>query len=169
PGPWRARLRRMAESRFATGQAQQTEYPEPLEALAARHEPVGPPPEDEEVARQAIEYAFSDPLELSADGTVLVNVEDGAALKPYADRLPPHVQSWIAMHENVVESIKFIDATRAVVFTCVQVRNGPPPPVKIYQEGRAVLVDGRWKVSRETVGRRWAQVGVIIPPPTPAG
>jgi hypothetical protein len=32
-----------------------------------------------------------------------------------------------------------------------------------------VLVDGRWKVSRETIRERWAQAGVVIPPPAPPG
>ncbi len=70
---------------------ERTEYPEPLDVLAARHEPAGPPPVDEETARQAIEYAFTDPMEVSADDTELVNVEDGLALKPYGDQVMDRV------------------------------------------------------------------------------
>jgi hypothetical protein len=156
----------MVESRFRPS-PQRTEYPDRLEVLESFHQPVGPPPDDEEAARRAIEYAFTDPMELSADGTELVNVEDGVALRPYADQLTHPVRYFIADRENVIELIKFIDATRAVVWTTTRLRHADPPPVKIYQEGWAVLVDGRWKVSRETIRERWAQAGVTTPPPAP--
>jgi hypothetical protein len=145
-----------------------TEYPEPLQVLTARHEPVGPPPDDEAMARAAIEYAFTDPMEVAADGT-LVNVEDGMALKQYADQVRARVGWFIAENENVIEFVKFIDATRAAVWTTTRSRNGPPPPAKVYHEGWAVLVDGRWKVSRETIRERWRQAGIVTPPPAPPG
>ncbi len=160
---WRSRIQGMVERTFP----QPREYPEPLQVMAARHEPVGPPPEDEEAARQAIEYAFTDPMEVAADGT-LVNVEDGAALKQYADVVMTRVGSWITERTNVVEFVKFIDATRAVVYTRVELRDGTPAPAVFHHEGWAVLVDERWKVSRETIRDRWAQAGVRIPPPAPA-
>ena len=162
---WRSRLQGMVESQFGVSRPQ-GEYPMPLEMLAAGHEPVGPPPEDEEAARQAIEYAFTDPMEVGADGA-LVNVEDGVALKQYADQVTARVGAWIAERTNVVELVKFIDATRAVVYTRAELRDGTPPPAIFHQEGWAVLVDGRWKISRETIRARWAQVGVVIPPAAP--
>ena len=165
---WRSRIQGMVGSRLSAS-TQRTEYPDRLDVLESFHHSVGPPPDDEDAARRAIEYAFTDPMELSADGTALVNVEDGAALRQYADLLSPRVQSFIAERENVIERIKFIDATRAAVWTTTRLRHGDPPPVKIYQEGWAVLVDGRWKVSRETIRDRWAQVGVTVPPPAPRG
>jgi hypothetical protein len=157
--PWRSRIQGMVERTFPP----QREYPEPLQVMAARHEPIGPPPDDEDAARQAIEYAFTDPMEVGNDGA-LVNVEDGVALKQYADQVTARVGAWIAERTNVVELIKFIDATRAAVYTRVQLRDGTPPPAIVHQEGWALLVDGRWKVSRETIRDRWANVGVRIPP-----
>jgi hypothetical protein len=147
-------------------QFQASEQPEPLDVMAARHEPTGPPPEDEDAARQAIEYAFTDPMERSADGNSLVNVEDGAALTPYADQVIGRCGWFIAERENVVELIKFLDATNAVVWTTVKLKDRPPYPIRIYQEGRAVVVDGRWKMARETICERWARAGVHCPPRT---
>jgi hypothetical protein len=162
---WRSRLQGMVESQFR-GSRPQAEYPLPLQMLAATHEPVGPPPDDVDAARQASEYAFTDPMERAADGT-LVNVEDGVALKQYADQVVARAGRWITERVNVVELIKFMDATRAVVYTRAELRDGTPPPAIFHQEGWAVLVDGRWKVSRETIRDRWQQAGIRIPPPAP--
>jgi hypothetical protein len=163
---WRSRLQGMVEAQFGVGKPQ-AEYPEPLQIMAARHEPIGPPPDDEEAARQAIEYAFSDPMEVAADGT-LVNVEDGVALKQYVDQVMARAGSFIHDRMNVVELVKFIDAARAVVYTRAELRDGTPAPAILHQEGWAVLIDGRWKVSRETIRERWGQAGVTIPPPSPS-
>jgi len=172
PGPpgstWRSRFQSMVGSRF-TQTPPRAEYPYRLEVLESYHQPIGPPPDDEDAARQAIEYAFTDPMEVSADGTTLVNVEDGFALKRYADQVMGRVGSYISERVNVVELVKFIDATRAVVYTRVELRDGTPAPAIQHHEGWAVLVDGRWKVSRETIRERWAQAGVRIPPPAPSG
>ena len=162
---WRSRLQGMVESQLGVSR-EQVEYPMPLQMMAAQHEPVGPPPDDEEFARRAIEYAFTDPMELAADGT-LVNVEDGASLKQYVDQVLARAGTFITNRVNVVELVKFIDASRAVVYTRVEWRDGTPQPAILHQEGWAVLVDGRWKVSRETIRERWAQAGIVIPPASP--
>jgi Clp amino terminal domain, pathogenicity island component len=163
---WRSRLQGMVGVQFGVGTPPGSEHPEPLQIMAARHEPVGPPPEDEEAARRAIEYAFTDPMELAVDGT-LVNVEDGVSLKQYVDQVLARAGTFITTRINVVELVKFIDATRAVVYTRAEWRDGTPLPAILHQEGWAVLVDGRWKVSRETILERWAQAGVVIPPSSP--
>jgi hypothetical protein len=139
--------------------------PETAEQRAARYVPTGPAPADEDAARRAIEYAFTDPMELSADGSTLVNVEDGDELAPYAAEVRGRVGRFIDERENVVEYVKFLNDRHAVVWTTIRLRNGPPlVRVPMLHEGRAVLVAGRWKVSRETICDRWAAVGVHVPP-----
>jgi hypothetical protein len=46
----------------------------------------------------------------------------------------------------------------------LQFRSGRPVPWDVYHEGRAVVVDGQWKVSRDTICERWAEAGVHCPP-----
>jgi hypothetical protein len=138
--------------------------PESAATRAERYVPTGPAPADEDAARQAIAYAFTDPMELAADGTTLVNVEDGEELAPYAAEVRARVGSYIDERENVVEHVKFLNDRHAVVWTTVRLRSAPSRRIPILHEGRAVLVDGRWKVSRETICERWEAAGVHVPP-----
>jgi hypothetical protein len=138
--------------------------PETAEERAARWMATGPPPPDEDAARQAIAYAFTDPMELSADGKTLVNVEDGAELAPYAAHVYERAGAFIDERENVVEYVKFLNDRRAVVWTTIRMRRSPSARIPILHEGRAVLVDGRWKMSRETICERWRAAGVDVPP-----
>jgi hypothetical protein len=85
-------------------------------------------------------------------------------LKPYGDEILARVGWFISERENVVERVKFLDATHAVVWWKLQFASGRPVPWDVYHEGRAVVVDGRWKVARGTVCQRWAEAGVHCPP-----
>jgi len=138
--------------------------PEPVEVLAARHEPTGPPPDDEEAARQAITDAYQNTMEVGADGRTLINVEDGAALAGCAEEIRRRVGQFVDQSEMVVEHIKFLDATTAVVWSTTLLHGRPPHPGLNRAEGRAVFVDGRWKVARDTMCLRWSYAGVQCPP-----
>jgi len=137
---------------------------EPVEELAARVEPTGPPPEDEKTARQAIFDAFMNTMEVGADGRTLINVEDGAALAGCAEEIRRRVGQFVDQSETVIEHIKFLDATTAVVWTTTLLHGRPPHPGLDRVEGRAVFVDGRWKVARDTMCLRWSYAGVNCPP-----
>jgi hypothetical protein len=137
---------------------------ETLDVKAARHHETGPPPPDEEAAKREIAHAFEHLMELSDDGMELVNVEDGRELKPYADEIRGRVGWFLAERVNVVERVKFLDEAHAVVWWQLQLSNVHPVVWDVYNEGRAVLDDGHWKVARETVCQRWAEAGVHCPP-----
>jgi hypothetical protein len=151
--------------RFPAGRMTAPPVRESLDVKAARYHVMGPPPEDEDAARGEIADAFKHLMELSPDGSILVNVEDGRELKPYGDEILARVGWFIRERENVVERVKFLDASHAVVWWELQFASGQPVvPWAVYHEGRAVVDDGRWKVARETVCERWAQAGVRCPP-----
>jgi len=140
------------------------QHAESVEQLAARVEPTGPPPEDEEAARQAIFDAFMNTMEVGADGRTLINVEDGAALAECAEEIRRRVGQLVDQSETVVEHIKFLDSTTAAVWSTTLLNRRPPHPGLDGAEGRAVFVDGRWKVARDTMCLRWSYAGVQCPP-----
>jgi hypothetical protein len=140
------------------------EHNEPVEELAARIEPTGPPPEDEEAALQAIFVAFQNSMEVGADGRTLINVEDGAALADCAEQVRIRSASIAPQVSQTIDRIKFLDATTAVVWLTTLLNGRPPHPGLFRRECRAVLVDGRWKVSRESMCASWAFGGVHCPP-----
>jgi hypothetical protein len=159
-----ARVAAGPSARFAPGRMAPPRVRESLDVKAARYHVMGPPPDDEDEARREIAHAFRHLMELSPDGSTLVNVEDGRELKPYGDEILARVGWFISERENVVERVKFLDATHAVVWWKLQFASGRPVPWDVYHEGRAVVVDGRWKVARGTVCQRWAEAGVHCPP-----
>jgi Clp amino terminal domain, pathogenicity island component len=140
-----------------------------IEDLAARHEPTGPPPDDENAARQAIADAFGHAMEVGADGRTLINVEDGAALADCAELVRQRVGAIADQIEQVIEHIKFLDATTAVVWQTTLQNGRPPAPWLVRRECRAVFVDGRWKVSRDTICDLWKPLGIQCPPRADAG
>jgi hypothetical protein len=129
---------------------------------------MGPPPDDEDGARQQIARAFRHLMEVSTDGSTLVNVEDGHALMPFGHEILARVGWFISERENVVARVKFLDATHAVVWWKLEFTDGRPVPWDVYHEGRAVVDEDRWKVARETVCQRWAEAGVHCPPRAPS-
>jgi hypothetical protein len=132
-----------------------------VEQLAAQHIPTGPPPDDEENARIEVRAAFERMGEVSADGTAAVSVQRGENLGPcvgQARRLIPQGQT----PSIRVEKIKFLRADEAVVWTTILLDINVVVPLT---EGRAVFVDGQWKVSRATFCERMATSGITCPPP----
>jgi hypothetical protein len=132
--------------------------------MAARHEPTGPPPEDEDVARRAIEDAFAHQMEVGADGRTLINVEDGAALADCAEQMRMRFGAMVAQAEHVIDHVKFLDATTAVVWVTTLLNGRPPVSGLFRREARSVVVDGRWKVSRDSMCASWSFAGVHCPP-----
>jgi hypothetical protein len=131
--------------------------PPDLEQLAAQHIATGPPPEDEESARIDVGAAFQRMGELGEDETGLPNVERGENLGPCAVEIRRRFPQFASGDTQMaIERIKFLNPTEAVVWF----RTVMPT-----REGRAVLVDGRWKVSRATYCSLVAMAGVTCPPP----
>jgi hypothetical protein len=136
----------------------------PVPVLAERITPTGPPPDDEELARQQIEYAFWNVTERTKDGTGLVNVERGENLGAAADQVAQRALAF-GPTERTLELIKFVSPTEAVFWSTVT-RNGHPiMPTFVHREGRAVLIDGTWKMSRAGMCEIFAMAGVQCPPP----
>jgi hypothetical protein len=137
----------------------------PFDALAARFDPTGPPPTDEVGARSEIASAFADLHERTADGRGLVNVEHGDELAGYAAVVEDGLRLMTPATVNVVEHVRFVDASHAVVWLTTMLLDGRPlmGPIR-RRECRAVLVDGRWKVAYESVRELWALANVSIPP-----
>jgi hypothetical protein len=129
-----------------------------IEQLAAQHIPKGPPPSDEATARREIIRAWENMGERSKDGAALLNVERGENLGPSAEeverRFPQYVYEGAG---RPPERIKFLGTSEAVVWS--------HHPVIGIREGRSVLVDGKWKVSRATWSGLLAGAGIICPPP----
>jgi Clp amino terminal domain, pathogenicity island component len=128
-----------------------------LDQLAAHHIPNGPPPDDQEAALVNVERVFEKMGERSPDGAALVNVERGENLGPCEEELQRRFPQYI--YEGAgkpPEKIKFLNASEAVVWMSTAVG---------IHEGRAVLVDGQWKVSRATFCGLAAGGGVTCPPP----
>jgi hypothetical protein len=103
---------------------------------------VGPPPAHQDAAKAAIEYAYHQvfgaaSLDLVEGGDQLQATADEAAAK---HPIPRGIGS-------TVHEIRFINDHQAVVIWDL-VNNGNP--LLANQIGFAVLVDGKWKVARET-------------------
>lgn len=121
--------------------------------------PTGRAPADEEAARGAIEAAFAGMQELSDDE--LVNVEGGERLGPTQRDLHQRFGGTARSAVHVVERVTFVSDTEAAVWFSVWL--GASPYLSTHR-GAAVVVDGRWKVSRATFCALLAQVGIACPP-----
>jgi Clp amino terminal domain, pathogenicity island component/ClpX C4-type zinc finger len=136
-----------------------------IDELAAAHEPTGPPPDDEEAARREIEHAFRNSAERTSDGRGLVNVERGENLGECQGQVQARYGPIASRTEWVVDHVKFLSGEEAVVWTTTTLDGRPVLPDLTHSEDRAVLVDGKWKVSRDTMCARFARAGVMCPPP----
>jgi len=128
-----------------------------LENLAGQHIPIGPPPENEEDARIDVGAAFEGLRTLSDDSSALVNVQGGENLGPCAAEVRRRFPQQATGGQMRVERIKFLHEREAVVWFEV--------PYLGRREGRAIFVDGRWKVSRATYCTLIALAGAQCPPP----
>ena len=130
--------------------------PHDVENMAAQHTPTGPPPEDEEDALIDIGTAFEKMLTPNDDGEELRYVERGENLADSAAevrrRFPQAVEAGLR-----VERVKFLHDREAVVWFS--------SPLVGIREGRAMLINGSWKVSRATYSALIAIAAVGCPPP----
>ncbi|MFI5048030.1 MAG: hypothetical protein ACHQIG_13270, partial [Acidimicrobiia bacterium] len=136
----------------------------PFDALAARHERTGPPPDDEPAARAAVEAALVRINERTSDGRGLVNVEHGEDLAAFAALVEDRVGVMADRSLQVVEHVMFVDATHAVAWMTTTLLDGRPFGPIHRRECRVVFVDGQWKVAYETVRELWALANVVVPP-----
>lgn len=130
----------------------------------AKHVPVGPPPTDVIEARRQIEYAYSRIDEVGPDASTLVNVQSGeglAELLAQARQRAPVPTSRAT--KPLVDDVLFLRSDEAVVWFGVEI-DGNRVGVIDGREGRAVLVDGVWKVEHATVVSLLSLAGVTYPP-----
>ena len=141
----------------------------PLRRRSGRIEQTGPPPEDEVAARAAISRAFADMGEIDEDSGAIPSVEGSeglAACREQATQLArvrfggkvPEVS--VAF---VVDTVRFLNDSEAVVTYTAQI-SGSLNITLANRPGRAIVVDGEWKVTRETFCA-WARVGGVQCPP----
>jgi hypothetical protein len=131
-----------------------------VESLAAQYTPTGPPPDDEDDALIDVGAAFEGMSVLSDDGTELINIEGGENLGTCAAEVRRRFPQQTARSEVKIERIKFLHEREAVVWF--------RSPYLGTREGRALRIDGRWKVSRATYCGLIAMAGVRCPPPPEA-
>jgi hypothetical protein len=121
--------------------------------------PTGPPPDDEDGARAAIEQAFAELQRLEGDEAV--NVEGGSSLGAPLRELHRRYGTAAEGAVHQVERITFVDDRSAAVLFSVWTG---PSPLLTSARGDAVLRDGRWLVARATFCGLLQRVGVPCPP-----
>ena len=121
--------------------------------------PTGRGPADEETARREVDAAFAGMQELRNDE--LVNVEGGERLGPTLREVHLRFAGTAQTAVHRVERVTFITEREAAVWFSVWLG---PSPYLLSHRGAAVVVDGRWKVSRSTFCGMLARVGVACPP-----
>lgn len=149
--------------------AQQDPMPQ---ALLARMGPpqtqaFGPPPEDEEVAREAVEDAYGNMMNADDTGNVPA-VEGGSnlgrCLEEARDRHDVRVSGNLPAATVTVDMVRFVNDHEARVLFTIKV--GAPLKRSFGGRiGRASLIDGKWKVARETFCEFMQMAGVQCPPP----
>jgi ClpX C4-type zinc finger len=113
-------------------------------------------PTDLRLAEQGVGAAFAAMNEISADGHDLPNVDGGEGLAEYVrqgNRRYPDAAATFS-----VDRIRFLGADEAEVFFTIEAMGTSFPRV-----GRALLVDDRWVVSRETLAEALQGAGIYIP------
>jgi len=139
----------------------------PGSALRARQGPpsrerIGPPPKDAEAARAAIVAAFGGLL-ICGESNAVASVEGGSNL---GDCVAEATRNWGATGEGVfvvtVEVVRFMNENRARVLYSVDGTGGLMLTMHDHK-GEAILVDGVWKVARETFCEFMQEIGIACP------
>jgi hypothetical protein len=128
-------------------------------AFAPDPAPTDRAPSDHGAARRAVEAAFAGMQELRDDE--MVNVEGGERLGPTLRDLHQRFGGTARTAVHRVERVVFLSDTEAAVWFSVWLGASPYLPT---HRGAAVVVDGRWMVSRSTFCALLARVGVACPP-----
>jgi hypothetical protein len=140
--------------------------PPPATSAPTLPAPSGEGPADAEAARAAIVEAYT----TAANGSLAASerrahIEDSEELGPYMERAAAANRD-IAEHQTAtLGDIVFLDAERAALIYTLNFDGRMAPITAV---GYAVLDDGRWKVSRETVCALILRAGVTCPPRAPS-
>ena len=132
-------------------------------------EATGPPPEDEAAAGAAICQAFADMGEIDEDSGTIPSVEGSEGLAVCREQATELARSRFGGQVPnvtvafVVDTVRFLNDHEAVVTYTAQI-TGSLNIILRNRPGRAIVVDGEWKVLRETFCE-WAQVGGVRCPP----
>ncbi len=127
----------------------------------------GPPPADEDAARDSVMQAFVDFSSTSNPRDVrLAAIEDADVIGPLLDQSHEvGFRSYGSAIDNMtitVSDIRFLDETHAAAITTLHIPgNGDVYPNRVET---AVFVDGRWKLTRQTICDRLEPSGVRCPP-----
>jgi hypothetical protein len=128
-----------------------------IEMQASQHIPDGPPPDNEHYARESVEHAFARMSEADDHQSALVNVQSGSNLVPSAAEAFRRLLGGGDSTGPVPQRVKFLNDREAVTWFIL-------PGFGSF-EGRAILQDGRWKVSRATYADLLRRAGMVCPPP----
>jgi hypothetical protein len=134
-----------------------------------RIEETGPPPEDEVAARTEISQAFADLGEIDEESGTIPSVEGSEGLavcRQQATELARARFGGQVPDVTVafsVDTLRFVNDHEAIVTYTAQI-TGSLTITLANRPGRAILVDGEWKVTRETFCA-WALVGGVRCPP----
>ena len=112
-------------------------------------EPYGPPPADEEASRSAVEQAFTTALGGESEHDARVDaLENGEVLLEVEDELTAGVGGDVASRVRVsVGEVRFLSPSEAAVEYTLRLEEQPLLGPRV---GRAVRLDGTWKVSATT-------------------
>ena len=127
----------------------------------------GPPPEDEEAARAAVEDVFCRMLDVDETDGSIPAVDEGEKLGPLLEAAGQrHGVSRDTEKTTVnVDGIRFVNDHEARVVYSLTV-NGPfsGSPMLRGRQGRAILVEGEWKVARDSFAAFMQVAGFNLPP-----
>jgi len=126
------------------------------------------PPEDEVAARAAISQAFADMGEVDEDSGTIPSVEGSEGLAAYREQATELARARYGQVPDVsvafvVDTVRFLNDHEAIVTYTAQITGSLNITLR-NRPGRAIVVDGEWKVTRETFCE-WAQTGGVQCPP----
>jgi hypothetical protein len=120
-------------------------------------------PHDTETARAEIALAFGHALFLSEDRRTVPTVEGGELLGPCLKEAQVR-HAALRRQENVItiEDVEFVDEERASISFAIAFEGISTEQ----RRGRALLVDSRWLMARQTFCELMSLIGVQCPPST---
>ena len=163
-----ASLRALRQDEAPDPAGPETRRGRPIPRGAPRVEQFGPPPTDEDAARTAIKEAYA-ALGVDDEATGSVpSVEGSEGLAACRDQARERARMQFGHDPQVetaftVELIRFVNDHEAIVSYTVHI-TGERQITLADRPGRAIVVDGQWKVTRETFCD-WMRVGGIECPP----
>jgi hypothetical protein len=136
---------------------------------APRREQSGPPPADETAARTAISQAYADMGEIDEDSGTVPSVEGSAGLAVCRQQATEIARARFGGQVPdvtvvfTVDVVRFVNDREAVVTYTADITGSLNITLRD-RPGRSILVDGQWKVTRETFCE-WLRVGGVECPP----